>query len=112
MPAHVCARVPSTARRSCASLRASSSPGQARLPNRLASSADRARDPRRTLYDAKPKFESFLQSVLSGKAAPAKFTPKPREPELFIPSTGDDNALVTRKRAAAAPQGRPKRQRR
>lgn len=67
---------------------------------------------RRTLYDAKPKFDSFLQSVLSGKVAQAKFTPKPREPEIFIPSAGDDNMLVARKRKAAPSQGRPKRPRR
>lgn len=66
----------------------------------------------RTLYDAKPKFESFMASVLSGKAPPATFTPKPKEPTVFIPSAGDDNELVSRKRTAAGPQRRDKRQRR
>eukprot|EP00892_Ulva_mutabilis_P007653 jgi/Ulvmu1/525/UM001_0533.1 len=64
-----------------------------------------------TLYDAKPKFESFVQSVLAGKVAATKFTPTPKDPEVFFPSSGDDN-ILSRKRAAGPAQRKDKRPRR
>lgn len=57
---------------------------------------------RRALFDAKPKFKTFLQGALAGKVAPVKMVAVQKQSTLFVPSAEDDAPAVPSKRAGGA----------
>lgn len=67
---------------------------------------------RRALFEAKPKFKTFLQGAMSGKVAPVQMAPiEKQQGSVFIPTAEDDAPVVPSKReASAAARGNKKRQ--
>lgn len=63
------------------------------------------------LFDAKPKFKTFLQGAISGKMAPVRMAAVQKQSAVFIPSAEDDvPAVPTKRSGGTGGKGSKKRQ--
>ena len=60
----------------------------------------------RALFDAKPKFKTFLQGAISGKVAPVRMAAEEKKSTVFIPSAEDDDMPVVPSKRAVAQGGK------
>lgn len=65
----------------------------------------------RALFDAKPKFKTFLHGAISGKVAPVRMAAEQKKSTVFIPCAEDDEMpVVPSKRSGPGGKAGKKRQ--